>query len=84
MGIQGGADSRNPLIFQFLTLLDAGSVISNLIQDRHDCRINHLNLYCDTAFSREWPISEGLYKCQAKNEIKLFTKLVPITILTAN
>jgi hypothetical protein len=30
--------TRNPLFFQSFTLLDAGSVIPDLIRDRHDSR----------------------------------------------
>jgi hypothetical protein len=41
--------TRNPLFFQSITLLDAGSVIPDLIRDRHDRHKLDAFLNYDTA-----------------------------------
>jgi hypothetical protein len=44
--------TRNPLLFQRSTLLDAGSVIPDLIRDRHDRHKLYAFLNYDTAAKR--------------------------------
>ena len=41
--------TRNPVYFQTAQLLDAGSVIPDLIRDRHDDQNYGTFLNCDTA-----------------------------------
>ena len=42
--------NRNPVLFQSITLLDAGSVIPDLIRDRHDGQNLNTFLNCDTVW----------------------------------